>query len=156
MAFKNQRNPLKRRPSVSVDTPSVHSTGQWPSPSLSHSSPTPRIPSHPPKRVTLAPPRQRARSIASAAPSSNPTAHQAPAEHVNATFDPSQGVDAVEEDEILQERVMAVDMRDRGSIGCSYYVAATEALYLLEDVKSGGLETIDQRTRILRNSFKCA
>ena len=75
---------------------------------------------------------------------------------MNATSDPGQGVDAVEEDEILQERVMAVDMRDRGSIGCCYYVAATEGLYLLEDVKSGGLDTIDQRIGILRLSLKSA
>ena len=50
-----------------------------------------------------------------------------------------------EEDEFLMERVMAVDMRDRGSIGCCYYVAATEGLHLLEDVKSGGLDTIGLR-----------
>ena len=150
MAFKDPRFPLKRLPSPSVDTPSVHSTGQWPSPSLSHSSPTLHLPSHPPKRVSLAPPGQRASSVVSPVPSSNSTAHQVLKSHVNATFDPGQGNDAVEEDEVLQERVMAVDIRDRGSIGCCYYIAATEGLYLLEDVKSGGLDTIDQRISILR------
>ena len=154
MAFKTPRFPVKRSRSPSVDTPSVHSTDQWPSSSLSHMSPTPHVPSHPPKRVSLAPPRQRTSSVASPVPSSKSTAYQMLKTHASAKFDPGQGVDAAEEDEILEERIMAVDMRDKGSIGCCYYVAATEGLYLLEDVKSGGLDIIDQRISILRGSLK--
>lgn len=50
------------------------------------------------------------------------------------------------EDDSIQEVVMAVDMRDRGTIGCCYYVAAKETLYLMADIKAAGLEVIDLRT----------
>jgi DNA mismatch repair protein MSH5 len=43
----------------------------------------------------------------------------------------------------LAEVVMAVDMRERGSVGCCYYVAKEEKLYCIEDVKFGGVEVID-------------
>jgi len=38
---------------------------------------------------------------------------------------------------------MAVDMRERGTVGCSYYVAREEKLYFMEDVKFGSIETVD-------------
>ena len=38
---------------------------------------------------------------------------------------------------------MAVDMRDRGTVGCSYYVAREEKLYFMDDVPFGGIEVID-------------
>lgn len=48
-----------------------------------------------------------------------------------------------EEADLLNEVVMAIDMRDRGTIGCCYYVAREERLALLSDVQYGGLEVID-------------
>jgi len=50
------------------------------------------------------------------------------------------------EDDSNHEVVMAVDMRDRGTIGCCYYAAAKETLYLMADIKAAGLEVIDLRT----------
>jgi len=38
---------------------------------------------------------------------------------------------------------MAVDMRERGTVGCSYYVAREERLYFMEDSKLGGVEVVD-------------
>ena len=38
---------------------------------------------------------------------------------------------------------MAVDVKVRGTVGCSYYVAREEKLYFMEDVKLGGLEVVD-------------
>ncbi|KAF2748154.1 hypothetical protein M011DRAFT_422382 [Sporormia fimetaria CBS 119925] len=38
---------------------------------------------------------------------------------------------------------MAVDLRERGTVGCCYYVAREETLYFMEDVKIGGLEVVD-------------
>ena len=136
---------MKRRLSCRAATPSVHSSAHLPSSSLSHSSPTPPIASHPPKRVSLAPRSQRASSVVPPSPLSNPTVHEQSYAPTHAPLGPGRDMDAIEEDESLSETVMAVDMRDRGSIGCCYYVAATEKLYLLEDVKSGGLDTIDLR-----------
>ncbi|KAF1982980.1 hypothetical protein K402DRAFT_339387 [Aulographum hederae CBS 113979] len=43
----------------------------------------------------------------------------------------------------LNEIVMAVDLRDRGTVGCSYYVAREEKLYFMEDMKLGGVEVVD-------------
>lgn len=37
---------------------------------------------------------------------------------------------------------MAVDVKDRMTIGCCYYVAREEKLALMEDVKLGSLEMI--------------
>ncbi|KLJ07360.1 DNA mismatch repair protein MSH5 [Blastomyces silverae] len=43
----------------------------------------------------------------------------------------------------LCQVVMAMDMKERGSVGCCYYVAAEQKLCLLEDITSGGLEAIE-------------
>jgi hypothetical protein len=48
-----------------------------------------------------------------------------------------------EDADALNEIIMAVDLRDRGTIGCAYYVAREEKLYLMEDIKMGGLEIIE-------------
>ena len=55
-------------------------------------------------------------------------------------------VNELGEKENLEEVIMAIDMRDRGTIGCCYYAAAGEALYMMADVKSAGLEVIDSCT----------
>ncbi|KAK2760737.1 MutS protein msh5 [Arachnomyces sp. PD_36] len=46
-------------------------------------------------------------------------------------------------DEGLDQVIMAVDMKERETVGCCYYVAQEEKLYLLEDVKAGGMEIIE-------------
>ncbi|KAB2576043.1 MutS protein-like protein 5 [Lasiodiplodia theobromae] len=53
-------------------------------------------------------------------------------------------VDATDADiDALDEIIMAVDIRERKSVGCSYYVAREEKLYLMEDMKLGDVEVID-------------
>ncbi|KAI9727494.1 MAG: MutS protein msh5 [Chrysothrix sp. TS-e1954] len=52
--------------------------------------------------------------------------------------DESQGLDE------LNEVIMAVDMRERETIGCAYYRAQDEKLYFMEDAKSGHIDIIDQ------------
>lgn len=47
-----------------------------------------------------------------------------------------------EEADHLNEVIMAIDLRDRGTVGCCYYVAREEKLYLMEDAKHGGLEVV--------------
>ncbi|KAL9092316.1 MAG: hypothetical protein Q9165_004490 [Trypethelium subeluteriae] len=47
--------------------------------------------------------------------------------------------------DVLNEVVMAVDVRDRGDVGCCYYVARDEKLYFMEDVKLGGVDVVDAR-----------
>lgn len=55
-------------------------------------------------------------------------------------------VDATDADiDALDEIIMAVDIRERKTVGCSYYVAREEKLYLMEDMKLGDVEIIDTR-----------
>lgn len=43
----------------------------------------------------------------------------------------------------MNEVILAVDMRERGTIGCAYYVTREEKLCLMEDIKMAGLEIVD-------------
>ncbi|KAI0858379.1 putative MSH5 protein [Xylaria cubensis] len=47
----------------------------------------------------------------------------------------------------MNEIIMAIEMRDRGprgsTLGCAYYVALEEALYLLEDVAMAGIDLVE-------------
>ena len=43
----------------------------------------------------------------------------------------------------LNEVVMAVDLKERGNVGCAYYVAKERALYFMEDVKFGGVAIVE-------------
>lgn len=38
---------------------------------------------------------------------------------------------------------MAIDMKDNGALGCAYYVAADESMFLLEDVAMAGVEVAE-------------
>lgn len=65
-------------------------------------------------------------------------------------FGPEQDADIAEreEDDSLNEVVMAVDLRDRGTIGCAYYIAREQKLYMAQDVRSGGIEIIETRKHL--------
>lgn len=39
--------------------------------------------------------------------------------------------------------IAAIDIKDYGTVGCAYYSAEEEKLYLFGDTRSGGVETID-------------
>ncbi len=54
--------------------------------------------------------------------------------------------DQVGEEELeaeLYQTIMAIDVKERGTVGCCYYVAREEKLYLLEDVAYAGTEIIE-------------
>lgn len=53
-----------------------------------------------------------------------------------------------DEPEDLDEIIMAIDMKDNGTVGSAYYVAIDEALFLQEDVSMAGIEFIE--TLLLR------
>ncbi|PWY83058.1 DNA mismatch repair protein Msh5 [Aspergillus sclerotioniger CBS 115572] len=46
-------------------------------------------------------------------------------------------------DDELEQVIVAVDMRDSGTVGCSYYSAQEEKLYLLGDLRHSSTEIID-------------
>ncbi|KAI9839819.1 MAG: hypothetical protein M1819_000009 [Sarea resinae] len=48
------------------------------------------------------------------------------------------------DDDSLNEVVMAVELRDRNTVGCCYYVAREGKLYLMNDMKMGSVEIVDQ------------
>lgn len=50
-------------------------------------------------------------------------------------------------DDTLNEVIMAVDVRNRGTVGCAYYVAREEKMYFMEDVKLGGVDIVEARKR---------
>lgn len=43
---------------------------------------------------------------------------------------------------------MAIDMKENGTVGCAYYIAVDEALFLQEDIAVAGLEFVE--TLLLR------
>lgn len=51
--------------------------------------------------------------------------------------------DGLLDDEVLNEVVMAVNVTDRGIVGCAYYVASSEKLLLMEDMPLGGPDVVD-------------
>ncbi|KAM5507939.1 hypothetical protein McanMca71_001210 [Microsporum canis] len=48
-----------------------------------------------------------------------------------------------DDDEDLCKVIMAVDIKDRGTVGCSYYSAQEEKLYVMEDIVYGELDIVD-------------
>lgn len=48
-----------------------------------------------------------------------------------------------EDADALNEIIMAVDVRERGTLGCAYYIAREEKLFLVEDIKLADLDIID-------------
>ncbi|KAL2067305.1 hypothetical protein VTL71DRAFT_1729 [Oculimacula yallundae] len=48
-----------------------------------------------------------------------------------------------ENSDAINEVIMAIDFKDRGTLGCAYYTARAEKLCLMEDVKMAGLDIID-------------
>lgn len=39
--------------------------------------------------------------------------------------------------------IAAIDMKDHGTVGCSYYSADEERMYLLGDTRAGGMDTLE-------------
>ncbi|KAL6169067.1 hypothetical protein ACJQWK_05427 [Exserohilum turcicum] len=50
---------------------------------------------------------------------------------------------ADENDDLLNEVIMAVDLTSRGTVGCCYYVAREEKLYFMEDMQFGNADVVD-------------
>ncbi|KAE8149295.1 muts domain V-domain-containing protein [Aspergillus avenaceus] len=46
-------------------------------------------------------------------------------------------------DDDLDQVIVAIDMKESGTVGCSYYLAQEEKLYLLGDMQSSGTEIFD-------------
>ncbi|KAI1373621.1 muts domain V-domain-containing protein [Hypoxylon crocopeplum] len=94
---------------------------------------SPRLAPHPQRqRLSLRPPSSRA-SVSSLS------------SHHEDNGSNSQADDMLssEDADALREIIMAIDMKDNGDLGCAYYVAIDEALFLLEDVAMSGLDLVE-------------
>lgn len=52
---------------------------------------------------------------------------------------------AGDETEVVNEVLMAIDMRNGDTIGCAYFTTVEETLYVLNDIKYGGIEVVEKR-----------
>lgn len=46
-------------------------------------------------------------------------------------------------DEALDNIIMAIDMKEHGTVGCAYYVAREERLFCMEDIIHGGTDIVE-------------
>ena len=56
---------------------------------------------------------------------------------------PSESVARDEQDDTLNEVIMAVDLTPRGTVGCCYYVARVEKMFFMEDIQMGDVDVVD-------------
>ncbi|KAI4125623.1 MAG: hypothetical protein LQ338_004150 [Usnochroma carphineum] len=142
----------RRRPSSLVATRSSNLCGGGHS-SVAGSSPILRAQS---KRDTLQPPARqvllrasspRESSVLSSSSLGLQRSNRRPAGNEQISPETSYGrgadIDEREEDDSMNEVIMAVDLRGRGTVGCAYYVAREEKLYMMEDIRFGGIEVIE-------------
>lgn len=146
------KTPMKRLRKQSSSTSIINQSNHFRSSSFVQSSPS--APTHPAtyyqqqsaKRVSLHPPFTGGESIAAShfntrvASSLQPT-FGLPADDI-VPVESDIDVQEREENDLLEDVVMAIDLRDRETVGCSYYVAREEKLYCMKDVKCGGLEVM--------------
>lgn len=50
-----------------------------------------------------------------------------------------------EHEDHIHEVVMAIDIRGRDTVGCCFYVAREEKMFLLNDVMHGGVDVVATR-----------
>lgn len=103
---------------------------------------------HPSKRISLySLPAQRDSSVTShpddCVASSKPNFNVPSTIPDIAPAESDADVEEREQNDSLEDVVMAVDLRHQETVGCSYYVGREEKLYCMEDVKLGGLEILD-------------
>ncbi|KAI0845599.1 muts domain V-domain-containing protein [Daldinia vernicosa] len=48
-----------------------------------------------------------------------------------------------EDTDALSEIILAIDMKENGNLGCAYYIAIDESLFLLEDVAMSGMDLVE-------------
>ncbi|KAI1770907.1 muts domain V-domain-containing protein [Hypoxylon cercidicola] len=129
--------PGQRQATPQFPDSSIRGLARDPSRASSRTTTTQSFPSSP--RLPPHPQRQRlSLRLPSGRPSSNNSSHR-PNDHDPHTDDTLSTEDA----DALGEIIMAVDMKDSGNLGCAYYIAADETLFLLEDVAMSGIDLVE-------------
>lgn len=143
----------RRREGSVIATPSVSDSHGLQAPSIASSSPVfqslqaRHSPQQPVKRVSLHSPRNQLSSRVTFPP--QPQIHRlsrppstTPSERDLCPED-AAAIAEREDADSLDEVIMCVDMRDRGTVGCCYYVARNQKLFVMADVTYGGIEVVD-------------
>ena len=52
--------------------------------------------------------------------------------------------DSDDADEIQEHVIMAVDVKEKGRVGCAYYVSRAERLLCMEDSPKAGIDMIER------------
>jgi DNA mismatch repair protein MSH5 len=136
MGFKRRR--LSSKASSSQQPTSSSQPSSRPKPfarlaSVTRSIPlsTPSLPAHPRQsRLSLGPP-------SSLSPASRFRNEDA------LPLETDAEIQAREDSDEMNEVIMAVDMRDKSTVGCSYYNPREEKLYIMQDIKMAGLDIVD-------------
>lgn len=95
---------------------------------------SPQLPPHPERsRLSLRPSALRASSTSRDAQSEGNIDGQGQADdHLS-----------VDNADALNEVILALDMKQNGNLGCAYYIASEEALFLMEDVSMATVEIVE-------------
>ena len=63
--------------------------------------------------------------------------------------DPSLSVntasDQYNHDDFLEQVIVAIDVRESGTVGCAYYIASEERLSCMEEAINGGTDVVEKR-----------
>ncbi|OTB01522.1 hypothetical protein M426DRAFT_63971 [Hypoxylon sp. CI-4A] len=134
VSASTQRNATSRYPSSSSRGQSRNSASSSLASSRTRSQPyssSPRVPLQPPRsRLSLRPPSSQTLTNSSHRPLDD---------------DDPQTDDGLsnEDADALREIIMAIDMKESGNLGCAYYIAMDETLFLLEDVAMAGIDIVE-------------
>lgn len=144
----------RRHEGSKVSTSGYRGRKESRSPSLDASSPFVRtqqktqLPQQPAKHLSLHPSRSQLSSRSNSA--QHRSVHESDrAQFVSSsveTFVRPESAAAIAEREgadSLNEVIMCIDMRNKGAIGCCYYVARDQKLFVMADVSHGGIEVIE-------------
>lgn len=52
----------------------------------------------------------------------------------------------------MEQIIVALDMRDKGKLGCAYYIASEERLLCMEEISGGDVDVAEKRKNL--PSFK--
>ncbi|KAI2466390.1 muts domain V-domain-containing protein [Annulohypoxylon bovei var. microspora] len=128
----NQIRPTPRYPNLSSTGLSRNSSRANSRNTILSNESSPQLPPHPQRqRLSLRPPSSRASLKNSGRRQED---------------DDDSRVDDVlsnEDADALGEIIMAIDMKDNGNLGCAYYIAMDETLFLLEDVAMPGIDLVE-------------
>ncbi|KIW63518.1 hypothetical protein PV04_08515 [Phialophora macrospora] len=69
--------------------------------------------------------------------------HATPAASIHFVPNQRNGFEA-QDDDFLEQVIMAIDIKEKGKVGCAYYIAGEERLLCMEEVTDGGTEIVEK------------